>query len=127
MTLKSPFPYPGGKSRAAGILWSRWGDTPNYVDAFCGSLAALLLRPTPPRVETVNDADSMLCNFWRAVQSDPEAVARWADWPVSELDLHARHRWLVEKGRAQVEQLRSDPDYYDAKVAGWWVWGICQW
>jgi hypothetical protein len=23
--------------------------------------------------------------------------------------------------------MKSDPDYYDAKVAGWWVWGLCQW
>ena len=21
----------------------------------------------------------------------------------------------------------TEPDYFDAKIAGWWVWGICQW
>jgi hypothetical protein len=23
--------------------------------------------------------------------------------------------------------MSSDPDYYDCKIAGWWVWGLCQW
>jgi hypothetical protein len=43
----------------------------------------------------VNDIDGYVSNFWRAVQADPELVAHYADWPVNEVDLHARHRWLV--------------------------------
>ena len=125
--LKAPFPYFGGKSRIAPLVWGRFGDVPNYVETFFGSGAVLLARPHAARTETVNDADALLCNFWRAVQHDPEAVAAWADWPVSELDLHARHRWLVEQGLPAVEGLRADPDAYDAKVAGWWVWGISAW
>ena len=26
-----------------------------------------------------------------------------------------------------MERLRSDPDYYDVKSAGWWVWFVCGW
>ena len=125
--LKAPFPWFGGKSRAAGLIWPRFGDVPNYVEPFAGSLAVLLSRPTPPRVETVNDRDCYLSNFWRAVQADPEAVAAAADYPVNEADLHARHRWLVTTGRERIERLMSDPDHYDVQVAGWWVWGLCQW
>lgn len=84
-------------------------------------------RPHAPKTETVNDLDGYVSNFWRAVQSDPESVADWTDWPVNELDLHARHRWLVDRKAGFTEQLRADPDFYDSKVAGWWVWGICQW
>jgi hypothetical protein len=62
-----------------------------------------------------------------AVQHAPDEVARWADWPVNEADLHARHQWLVEQALPLTEKLIADPDYYDAKVAGWWVWGICTW
>lgn len=88
----------------------------------------LLGRPEPwDGTETVNDADGYVCNFWRAIQADPDAVARWADWPVNELDLHARHLWLVNAAREQVERLRTEPEFFDAKIAGWWVWGICQW
>ena len=25
------------------------------------------------------------------------------------------------------ERMMTDPDFYDAKRAGWWLWGICQW
>ena len=124
--LKSPFPYFGGKSRIAHEVWARFGDVPNYVEPFAGSLAVLLARPTPPRIETVNDIDCFLTNFWRALCNDPDGVAKWADYPVSEIDLHARHRWLVEQ-KDFIEAMRSDPDYYDVKIAGWWVWGICAW
>ena len=122
MTLKAPFPYFGGKSRIAGEVWQRFGKPSNYVEPFFGSGAVLLSCPTPGHTETVNDADGLLCNFWRALQADPDAVAQHADYPVSELDLHARHRWLVNQ-RADVERLLSDPEWFDAKAAGWWVWG----
>lgn len=124
--LRAPFPWFGGKSRAAHLVWQRFGDVPNFVEPFAGSLAVLLARPTPPRVETVNDIDCYLANFWRAVKADAASVAEFADWPVNEADLHARHRWLVNQTEFR-ERLKTDPDYFDAKVAGWWVWGICQW
>jgi hypothetical protein len=57
------------------------------------------------------------------VQSDPDAVAKWCDWPVSEADLHARHRWLVANLPAQRALVSENPDYYDPKIAGWWAWG----
>jgi DNA adenine methylase len=124
--LKAPFPWFGGKSKVSADIWLRFGDVPNYVEPFAGSLAALLLRPHEPKTETVNDIDCYLSNFWRALQAEPEAVASWVDHPVNEADLHARHLWLL--GRAEFrERMKSDPDYYDCKIAGWWVWGICQW
>jgi DNA adenine methylase len=126
VTLRAPFPWFGGKSRVARLVWERFGDVPNYVEPFAGSMAVLLARPTEARIETVNDLDCYISNFWRALQADPEELAAWADWPVNEADLHARHRWLV--GRAEFrKRMRSDPDFYDPKIAGWWVWGISQW
>jgi hypothetical protein len=116
----------GGKSRASEIVWSRLGDVDTYNEPFAGSLAVLLSRPHEPRVETVNDLDCYLSNFWRALQADPDAVAYWADYPVNETDLHARHRWLVDRVEFQ-QRMKTDPDYFDAKVAGWWVWGQCLW
>ena len=127
MTLRAPFPWFGGKSRVAHLVWPRFGNVANYVEPFAGSLAVLLARPHEPRVETVNDKDAYLANFWRAVQADPDQVAQHADWPVNEADLHARHRWLVETARERVERVMVDPEYFDAKVAGWWVWGQCLW
>lgn len=124
--LKAPFPWFGGKSRVAHLVWERFGDVGNYVEPFAGSLAVLLGRPTPPRVETVNDLDCYLANFWRALRSDPEGTALLADWPVNEADLHARHRWLHRQTDFR-ERMRNDPEYFDAKIAAWWVWGLSCW
>jgi D12 class N6 adenine-specific DNA methyltransferase len=126
VTLRAPFPWFGGKSRVAHLVWERFGNVPNYVEPFAGSLAVMLGRPHDPGTETVNDRDAYISNFWRAIQADPEEVARFADWPVSEADLHARHRWLVLQHGFR-ERMLSEPDYFDAVVAGWWVWGVCQW
>lgn len=126
--LKAPFPWFGGKSRVADLVWSRFGDSvPNYVEPFAGSLAVLLARDFNGGTETVNDKDAFLSNFWRALREDPELVAEHADWPVSECDLLARHRWLVSYGTARLELLKSDPEFFDCKIAGWWVWGLCSW
>lgn len=95
--LRAPFPWFGGKRRVSSVVWQRFGDVPNYVEPFAGSLAVLLGRPTTPRVETVNDMDCYISNFWRAMQADPQELARWADWPINEADLHARHLWLVQR------------------------------
>ncbi|SEU36903.1 DNA adenine methylase [Stigmatella erecta] len=124
--LKAPFPWFGGKSRAASLIWEGFGDVPNYVEPFAGSLAVLLARPTAPRVETVNDLDHYLANFWRALSQAPEEVARHADNPVSEVELHAWHRWLVANGEFRT-RMEQDPLHFDALVAGRWVWGISQW
>jgi hypothetical protein len=230
------------------------------VEPFAGTLAVLLGRPTEPKIETVNDLDVLISNFWRSLQHDPEALAAHADWPVNECvpsgtlistpsgdvpveqikvgmtvlgesgghlveslvlgttistaldlvgigdlrltrnhpvwtlengyveadkvchgmhvrcitetdeesslgdipvsdphrlplqgkalnvhnfqtttgnyfadrilvhncDLHARHLWLVNRTGFR-ERMKTDPDYYDVQIAGWWVWGICQW
>jgi hypothetical protein len=69
----------------------------------------------------------MVSNFWRAIRSAPEAVAEWADWPVNEVDLHARHLWLIGQRESLTEHLIADPEWCDPKAAGWWVWGACAW
>ena len=125
--LRSPFPWFGGKSRVARIVWDRFGDVPNYVEPFFGSGAVLLGRPTKHQVETINDKDCYVANLWRALKQAPDKVAMWADNPVNEADLHARHTWLIAKQSPMRERLMSDPDYYSSRAAGYWVWGQCLW
>jgi site-specific DNA-adenine methylase len=125
-TLAAPFPYFGGKSGACALAWSLMGNPANYVEAFAGSAAMLLGRPDDAGVETINDFDGFVANFWRAIAADPDAVAHHADWPTNETDLFARHSWLVRQKDTLLDALH-DPDYYDAKIAGWWCWGACNW
>lgn len=123
--LKSPFSWFGGKSRVAQTIWSGLGEVSNYIEPFAGSLAVLLANPNVPKIETVNDLDCGLSNFWRAVSNDPEGVAKFADYPVSEVDLHARHKWLVDHLSNDFKiKMEDDPDFYDVKAAGFWIWGV---
>ena len=126
--LRAPYPFFGGKRRVADVVWRAFGDVQNYVEPFLGSGAVLLGRPQPFNgVETCNDADGLVSNFWRSIKHSPEATAEWADWPVNENDLHARHAWLVAHMSDLPARLEGDPDWHDPKIAGWWVWGICNW
>ncbi len=125
--LRAPIPWFGGKSLAAPLIWRAFGDVANLVEPFAGSLATLLARPSAAKVETVSDKDGLIANFWRATAAAPVEVPRWADWPVNEADLHARHSWLVQQVNGLTERLVADAEYYDAKIAGWWVWDISSW
>ena len=126
---KAPFPWFGGKSRAADTVWSLLGDVPHYVEPFFGSGAVLLNRPhacnRPYVSETVNDLDGHVANFWRAIAFDPEATAHAASWPVTEVDKHARQirlqRWVNGEAR---DRLAWDATWYDPVMAGWWAWAL---
>ena len=125
--LKAPFPYFGGKSRAAPLIWSALGDVGGYVEPFCGSAAVLLARPSVSgrRVETINDADGWLVNTWRAIRLSPSEVAAHASGPVTEIDYHARLAWLQERRTPElVSWLEGDPEAHDAKAAAWWLY-VC--
>jgi hypothetical protein len=124
VTLVAPFPYFGGKRRAAARIWQALGDPSGYVEPFAGSAAVLLARPPfrGRRVETVNDLDGWLVNCWRAIQLSPDDVARHAWGPVAEIDYHARLAWLQQRRTLDlVAWLEGDPEHHDAKAAGWWL------
>jgi hypothetical protein len=134
MTLKNlqkaPFPWFGGKSKAAPLVWDLLGDVEHYVEPFAGSLAVLLNRPHVPNrayySETVNDMDGLLVNAWRAIQWHPEETAAHASWPMSENDKHARQIALVRWREAGlVDKLAGSPKWCDTEMAGWWLWGVC--
>ena len=129
MSLVAPFPYFGGKRRLAQIIWEHLGDPVVYVETHAGSLACLLARPNGAgKREIVTDTDGGICNFWRAIEyGDIEEVAWWADYPTIHHDLTARHIWLRQWFNENAQRLIVDPNFFDPKVAGWWVWGISLW
>ena len=124
MTL---FPYFGGKSGAAEAVWAHLGAPDLYIEPFAGSLAVLLQRPSEPKVEVAVDLDGLLLNFWRAIRGNWIAVERHLGGPVSEVDIDAKHRRLLELRGALTLRLRDDPFYFDAMLAAWWWQGISSW
>lgn len=128
MKLKAPFPYFGGKSRVAAEVWRRFGDVKTYVEPFCGSCAVLLARPGGPSGrEIVNDYDGHIANVWRALQADPEGVAKYCDWPCNHIDLMARRNKLNADYDDLRQRLIDDPEWYDVKMAGYYVWCASNW
>lgn len=127
--IKAPFPWFGGKSKAAPLIWSRLGaDCGNYVEPFFGSGAVWHGRPKAFKGwAVVNDLDGHVCNVWRSMKYSPKAVANAACWPVNEADLHARHLWLVQNRERLTARLMADPEYHEPRAAGWWIWGACCW
>lgn len=127
--IRAPFPWFGGKALAAELIWEHFGsDIKNYIEPFFGSGAVLLNAPEHLSfASTVNDLDGYICNFWRAIAHNPSEVAAHANSQVNEIDLQARHQWLVDRRQELTEKLKADPDYYCAKSAGWWAWGCCCW
>ena len=70
--------------------------------------------------EDAGDVNAYLANFWRALKYQPDATWAEADYPVSHLDLGARHRWLTEPDRvAALSASLADPEWPgDARIAG---------
>jgi len=126
---KAPFPWYGGKSQAAPLVWQLLGDVDHYCEPFAGSLAVLLDRPHPCNrpyfSETVNDLDGLLVNAWRSIQFSPEATAEAASWPVLEADKTARQIALLRWRETEaLERLAGDPAFHDPVMGGWWLWTV---
>jgi hypothetical protein len=108
--LTAPFPFYGSKRYVVDEVWRRFGSPIQYIEPFCGSAAILLAAPKPASLEIINDGSGFIANFWRAVNYQPENVARWADYPVIHVDLGARHIWLMDQREKLAEGLQ-DPNW----------------
>ncbi len=126
--LKSPYPYFGGKSKVVADIWKRLGKCDRYIEPFFGSGAVMLANPHwQDTKEIVNDLNHYIANCWRAIRHAPEAVAYWCDYPTIEIELHLWHIWLVNEGRDRIKQCEWDENYFDAEVAGKWLYGMANW
>lgn len=122
--MNPPFPYFGGKRRAAASVWRALGPVSRYVEPFFGSGAVLLASPHLPASELVNDSCGYVANFWRAMQNAPGEVKRYTAAPADEVELRARHAWLFHgEGRDRIGAVDwADLSSCDPEVAGIWAW-----
>lgn len=70
-----PLAYFGGKTLLAPKIVRLFPTHEHYVEPYCGSLAVLMAK-TPSPMETVNDLDGDLMNFWRMLRERPEEMIR---------------------------------------------------
>jgi DNA adenine methylase len=126
--MKAPFPYFGGKASIADDIWRYLGDPDHYIEPFFGSGAVLLNRKQwENKTETVCDKDGFIANVWRSIQFSPDETAEYCDWPVNHIDLIARKRELIKNEERLLENLASDTEWHDVKMAGYWIWAASCW
>jgi len=73
--MKPPFTYFGGKTSIASQIVRLLPAHEHYLEPYAGSLA-VLLEKRPSRLETVNDLDGDLMNFWQVLRDDPAGLER---------------------------------------------------
>ena len=132
--LKAPFPYFGGKSRVARIIWAALGDdVRHYIEPFAGSAATLLACPDELRVQlrsvVLNDIDCHVANAWRAMRDHADQLADLCDEPLIEAELEARHKHLCSPSwRSRFERrVRDEAAFCDPVAAAYWITGMSCW
>ncbi|MCX4911900.1 DNA adenine methylase [Streptomyces sp. NBC_00878] len=102
--LRPPFPYYGAKGRLAGQIVDLMPRHRVYVEPFAGS-AAVLFAKAPAPVEVVNDLDSNVTTFFRALRDQEDALVR-----ALRLTPYAREEFaaadLAEEGLSDLERAR---------------------
>lgn len=73
--MKPPVSYFGSKAAIAERIAALLPAHEHYVEPFGGSLAVLFAK-APSQMETVNDLDGHLMNFWRVLRERPADLER---------------------------------------------------
>jgi DNA adenine methylase len=76
--MKALLHYPGSKRRIAPWIIRQMPAHHSYLEPFFGS-GAVLFEKSPSRIETVNDLDGDVVNFFRVIR-DPESREWLTEW-----------------------------------------------
>lgn len=76
--MKSLLHYPGSKKRIASWIIGNMPEHHSYLEPYFGGGAVLFEKP-PSRIETVNDLDGDVVNFFRVIR-DPESCQELEHW-----------------------------------------------
>lgn len=80
--------YPGAKWRLASWILQYMPDHESYLEPFFGS-GAVFFNKTPARVETLNDVDGEVVNFFKVCRDKPDELSekiRLTPWARAERD-----------------------------------------
>ena len=83
-------PWMGGKRRLAKHLLPMFPEHSCYVELFSGGAALFFMRPTPAKVEVLNDINGQLINLYRVVQHHFDEFVRQFDWTLTSREVFAR-------------------------------------
>jgi DNA adenine methylase len=75
-SLRTPFPYPGGKSNLADWILDQFPPHERYVEVFGGAASVLYQKDQSPE-EVYNDLNTDLTHFFETVRDRPDDLADW--------------------------------------------------
>lgn len=113
MTPRSPISWIGGKFYVAGDIIALFPPHDHYIEVFSGALHVLFRKPKII-LETVNDKDQDLVNFWLVCRDHMEELLpklnwtpysralflQWKKEPKPEDPIEAAARWFFRNGAA---------------------------
>lgn len=75
MFLKCVLKYPGAKNRIADWICEYIPPHEVYVEAYFGS-GAVFFNKVPARIETINDLDGNVVNYFKVIREKPDELAK---------------------------------------------------
>lgn len=108
MTVKTPFPYPGGKSVYAHRIIDQFPRHNCYAEVF-GGAGSVLLQKEPSMSEVYNDINDDVTNFFRVLRDRHDALVRYLRHTPYSYSLHQDilDRWYGEGVRPDDDVQRA--------------------
>lgn len=113
MSLKNPVSYYGGKAGMLRHILPLIPSHGTYVEPFIGG-ASVFWAKEPSPIEVINDLNGEIVNFYRVMQTEPDALASLILATAHSRQLHV-HAALVYR----------NPDLFDPVRRAWAVWVQC--
>lgn len=115
MQTKPIVPWMGGKRRLAKHIIPHFPDHSCYVEPFAGGGALFFMRPSPAKVEVLNDINQELVNLYRCVQHHLEEFVRQFKWSLISRQMFT---WLRSSRPETLTDIqRAARFYYIQKMA----------
>jgi DNA adenine methylase len=127
--MTATFPYYGGKTSHLRKILPLLGPCAHYCEPFAGSAAVLVARE-PSMIETLNDADGDVVNFWRVLRDDGDRLRQRieftpfsrAEFEASVAAIHAPPADPLERARLFYVRLGQGRMAKMATTRGQWCW-----
>jgi DNA adenine methylase len=103
---RPPVRYVGGKWNLADWIIGFFPPHVHYVEPFCGG-ASVLFRKYPSVIETINDLDGRIVNFFRVLRERPDELIA-----AIELTPYAREELIIANGPMPDDPVEAARRYY---------------
>jgi len=115
-----PFPWYGGKYTHTSFVYEHLPQTEYYAEPFCGSAVILLNKPQSS-VETINDLNSEIVNFFEVLQTDTDELLHRIEYtPYSrEIFEKAKHEEYDDEIERALYFLVRTTQSYNATGSSW--------